>query len=183
MLEEGQRLCAAKNHPAGIEKLKQALQLDEKNPVSRAALLSGLVEYARTLVRTDWRAAEPFVPRGSAIDDTDPVAKSLSSLIADYKRREVVDRYVTEARDLQAEQNLGEALKKVEQALAEYPNEIRLSQLYGTLRAAVEAEKSETRRKQGESPSSAPTTVAPSPESLPVHRKYRPVHRGYPLIH
>ncbi|MGH9694136.1 MAG: hypothetical protein ACRD5Z_08350, partial [Bryobacteraceae bacterium] len=147
LLEEGQQLCAGKNCAAGIEKLRQAMHLDEKNHAVRAGLVGALVEHARTLVGQDWRAAEPFVAEALEVESSDPVAKSLASLIDDYKRREIVDGYLTEVRDLQAAGNLDGARGKLEQGLAAYPNEIRLSQLYGNVRAAVDARKGEARKK------------------------------------
>ena len=147
LLEEGQQLCAGKNCAAGIEKLRQALHLDEKNHAVRAGLVGALVEHARTLVGQDWRAAEPFVAEALEVESSDPVAKSLASLIDDYKRREIVDGYLTEVRDLQAAGDLDGARAKLEQGLAAYPNEIRLSQLYGNVRAAVDARKGEAHKK------------------------------------
>jgi serine/threonine-protein kinase len=147
LLEEGQQLCAAKDYTAGIEKLRQAWQLDEKNHAVRAGLVGALVEHARALVGQDWRSAEPFVAEAVKIESGDPVAKSLASLIDDYKRREIVDGYLTEVRDLQAAGDLDGARAKLEQGLAAYPNEIRLSQLYANIRAAVDARDGDTRKK------------------------------------
>ncbi|HXR76686.1 MAG TPA: protein kinase [Bryobacteraceae bacterium] len=147
LLEEGQQLCAGKDCAAGIEKLRQALRLDEKNHAVRAGLVGALVEHARALVGQDWRAAEPVVAEALDVEGSDPVAKSLASLIDDYRRREIVDGYLTEVRDLQAAGDLEGARAKLEQGLAAYPNEIRLSQLYGNVRAAVDARRGEARKK------------------------------------
>lgn len=163
LLEEGQQLCASNDYAAGTEKLRQALRLDEKNHAVRAGLVGALVEHARALVGKDWRAAEPFVREALDVESGDPVARSLASLIDDYKRREIVDGYLTEARDLQAAGDLDGARAKLEQGLAAYPNEIRLSQLYGTVRATVDARNGEARKKAESAPADLGATVLFSP--------------------
>jgi len=184
LLREGQQLCAGKDYPAGIEKLRQALQLDEKNHAVRAGLVGALVEHARGLVGQDWRAAEPFVAEAREIESGDPVAKSLASLIDDYKRREIVDGYITEARDLQAAGDLDGARAKLEQGLAAYPNEIRLSQLYGNIRAAVDTRNGDSRKKAEAADLGATAVFSPGQDvSSPAETIVQPLsHTREPAV-
>ena len=52
----------------------------------------------------------------------------------DYKRQEIVNECVSQAREMQVAGDLGPALAKVEEILVLYPNEARLVQLRATLR-------------------------------------------------
>ena len=183
LLERGQALCAERKYTEGLEALRKAERLDERNPVIRATLLGSLLDHARLLVAQDWRAAQPLVEQALELDSSDPVARSLASLLEDYKRQEAVGKFVLEARDLQASGDLEGALKKVEQGLGAYPNELRLSQLHATLRTALaESRRSDVRAKRssepaGEAPPTgvpatgvprSPVSAAPAPPAAPV---------------
>ncbi len=164
LYEEAQRLSSERNDLAAIVKLRDAMQLDEKNSAIRAALQSGLVEYARGIVAQNWREAAGFVEEALQIDDSDPVAKSLLAIVEDNKRRQIVDRYLTEARDLQGAGNLEAALEKARQGCKEHPTEIRLAQLHSRLSQAVERKRTETSRRAfaaaGESSHRGPAATA-----------------------
>ena len=164
LYEEAQKLSSEGNDLAAIVKLRDAMQLDEKNSAIRAALQSGLVEYARGIVAQDWREAAGFVEEALQIDDSDPVAKSLLAIVEDNKRRQVVDRYLSEARDLQGAGNLEAALEKARQGCKEHPTEIRLAQLHSRLSQAVERKRAETSRRAfaaaGESSHRGPAATA-----------------------
>jgi serine/threonine-protein kinase len=165
LLKEGQALCADRKYPEGLATLRKAEQLDDRNPIIRATLLSALLDHARAQLSQDWHQAEPLVEQALELDSGDPVARSLSSLLQDYRRQEVVGQYVLEARGLQAAGELQGALRKVEDGLGAYPNEIRLSQLHATLRTALtEARKTEVRTKRPvEEPPSAPQAGVSAP--------------------
>ncbi len=137
LLREGQKLIAANQFDQGIEILRKAERLDERNPAARAALFGALLQHARDLMSSDWHAAEPLVAEVLEREPSDPVARSLTSLISDYKRQEAVSKFLLEARNLQAAGNLEAALAKVEEGLRAFPNESRLTQLQHTLHGAV----------------------------------------------
>ncbi len=137
LLREGQALLAEKKYEEGLDALRKADRLDERNPAVRSALLAALLQRARELMSHDWRASEPLIREAVEIDASDPVVRSLESLIDDYKRQDAVASFILGARNLQAAGDLSGALKKVEEGLRLYPNEIRLSQLHGTLRNAA----------------------------------------------
>ena len=62
------------------------------------------------------------------------MAKSLQALVLDYKRQEILNECVSQAREMQANGDLSGALAKVEEVLASCPSEVRLVQLRTTLR-------------------------------------------------
>jgi len=184
LLEQGQALCVERKYDEGLDALRKAERLDERNPLIRAALLSAILQRARDLMSSDWRAAEPLVAEAHDLDAGDPVVRSLSSLIEDYKRQEAVGKFVLEARDLQASGDLPNALRKVEEGLRVHPNEIRLSQLYNTLRNAIAESRHSDASSSGAPavppPPSQPPSRPPSKKDLPdlpppVHTTFQPI--------
>ncbi len=176
LLTEGKTLFAQRKYEEGLQTLRKAERLDERNPLIRAELLSAVLQHARDLMSRDWHAAEPLVKEALELDSSDPVARSLSSLVQDYKRQEAIGRFVLEARDLQASGDLSGALRKVEEGLRVHPNEIRLSQLHNTLRNAL----GENRRSEAlpSSPVETPRTPPkPEPPDLPppVKTTFQPI--------
>ena len=156
LLAQGRELCAARNHAEGVEALRKAERLDPRNTTTRVTLLSSLVEYARELISKDWHSAEPLIQEATALNAEDPVVRSLNSLLESHRRQESISNILVEARGLQAADDLSGALKKVEEGLAEYPNEVRLAQLHNTLRAAAAASSSRT-----DTTTVKPASVAP----------------------
>jgi serine/threonine-protein kinase len=154
-LQRGQKLCFGRQFGEGLEALRKAASLDNRNPVIRAALLNALVEQARSVLGQDWRAAEPLIEQALSINEGHPLAKSLQGLVLEYKRQEAVNECVSQAREMQASGDLAGALAKVEAALTDYPNEGRLVQLRSTL------------RNQGAVSQSAPAAPAPAPRREP----------------
>ncbi len=137
LLEEGQRLCNERRFGEGLEALKKAEERDGKNPQIRTALLNALLEHARSVLGQNWRTAEPLVTHALELDPNHPQAKTLRSLVDDYKRQELLEELVCDARELQAGGDIEGALAKVEQGLESYPNDLRLTQLRNTLRNAL----------------------------------------------
>jgi serine/threonine-protein kinase len=134
LLEEGQKLCAEGRYQDGTERLRQAAELDERNPAIAQALANALVEEARELMEADWRPAESLLEQALLHDPNNAGARSLRALIQDRKRREFVAEVVARARQLQLEGKEEDALAEVDGALAECPGEQRLMQLQATLR-------------------------------------------------
>ena len=134
LLQEGQERCAAGQIEAGLQSLRKAERLDPRNATARATLLGALVQHARGLLAQDCHAAESFVKEALQLDAADPVARNLASQIDDHRRQETVGQILIDARNLQASNDIPAAVERVEQGLATFPNEIRLSQLHTTLR-------------------------------------------------
>ncbi len=159
LVVSGQTLIAQSRFEEGLDHLRQAERLDDRNPAIRAALMSAIVKRARELMLADWKSAEPLVIEATELDSSDPVVRGLSTLIDDYKKQEAVNRIVVEARNLQAGGDMQGALRRVESGLNTYPNELRLSQLYNTLRSAT----SESRRKETLAPTGPKAVLQPPP--------------------
>jgi len=135
LLKQGQDLCAAHNYQEGLSFLRKAEQTDPRNRLARAALLSGLVSYARELVPTDWHAAEPIVKEALDLEPSDPVARSLLAVLDDNRRQSAINIILAGARNYQTDGHLSDALQIVERGLVQYPNDHRLVQFFSTLRA------------------------------------------------
>ncbi len=174
LLAQGRELCTARNYTDGLAALRQAERLDPRNSAIRATLLSFLVEHSRELITSDWHAAEPLIQEAAALNGEDPVVRSLSSLVESNKRQEAINKILVDARGLQAAGDIAGALKKVEDGLADYPNEVRLSQLHNTLRSAAATARPDP---------SAATVAAPPPEGKknvpPYERKQEDAPLGF----
>jgi len=135
LLKEGQDFCAAHNYQDGLNSLRKAEQLDPRNRSARAALLSGLVSYARELMPNDWHAAEPLVKEALDLEPTDPVARSLLAVLDDNRRQTSINIILAGARNYQNDGHIADAIQIVERGLVQYPNDHRLVQFFATLRA------------------------------------------------
>ncbi|MBI3697602.1 MAG: PEGA domain-containing protein, partial [Acidobacteria bacterium] len=133
LLAQAEQSCAEGKIEEGIEVLRKAQQLDERNFAIRAALLDKLLERARAVLDTDWQVAENLTQQALDLDPSHALAKSLRTLALDKKREAFVDKCVARARELQSLGDLHGAVREAEQGLSEYPREMRLAQLYNTL--------------------------------------------------
>jgi serine/threonine protein kinase len=160
-LEEGQSLCARGDYAGALPHLREAAQLEDGNPAIRAALLSALLERARSAMDHDWHAAEPLVNEALELSPNDPLALSLAALSQDQKAREAVTGVLSEVRDLQAAGNAAGALLAVERGLAHFPRDQRLRQLelalHGTLGIPVRREVNEASDQPPASAAAVPT--------------------------
>ena len=93
-------MCAARNYEDGLEALRQAARLEPRNYTARAALLSALVAHARDLIAHDWHAAEPLVKEALDLEPTDPVARSLLSILDDHRRQDIIANILAAARTI-----------------------------------------------------------------------------------
>jgi serine/threonine-protein kinase len=132
-LAQGQEMLAAGRLQEGLEALRKAHRQDERNAALQQALLEALVERARIVLETDWRAAEPLIQEALELDPGHSLAKSLRTLAQDRKREEFIQLCVAQARRAQAQGDIGGALAQVQEGLTSSPTDPRLSQLYTTL--------------------------------------------------
>jgi serine/threonine-protein kinase len=137
LLAEGQEMLAAGRFKEGFEALRAAHRQDERNSAVRGALLDALVKRARTLVETDWRAAEPLLQEALDFDPGHTLAKSLRTLAQDRKKEEFIQLCVAQARRAQARGDIAAALTQVQEGMTSYATDPRLSQLYATLSQAA----------------------------------------------
>jgi tetratricopeptide (TPR) repeat protein len=144
LLAEGREMLAAGRFEEGLETLRKAYRQDERSSAVQRALLDALVERARTVLETDWRAAEPLIQEALDLDPGHSLAKSLRTLAQDRKKEEFIQLCVAQARRAQARGDIGAALSQVQEGMSSYATDPRLSQLYTTL----STEHEETRRRQ-----------------------------------
>ncbi len=133
LMEQGNELCAKGSFPEGIQLLQQAHELDEHNPVTRSVLAEAMIERARKLVDTDWRAAEEMVERALDLNPGHTQAKSVRTLVLDRKKEDFVGECLSQARRLQGASDFQGALARVDGGLVSYPHETRLLQIRETL--------------------------------------------------
>ncbi len=148
LLAQGRELCSQQRFQEGIDHLRRALQLDERNPAIRAVLIDTLLGEARSVLENDWRSAETLVQEALDLDPGHALAKSLRTLVLDRKRNSFVDECLSKARQAQAAGDREGALAHVEQGLSLYPVEPRLTQLQNTLKKEfVESQRQQSRRR------------------------------------
>ena len=145
-LAEGNDLFTSGDFEAGIAVLKKARELDQCNPAIRSALAARLIEHARQMLESDWRAAGELVDQALELEPANAGAKSLRILLEDRRREEFVDHAVAQIRELQTSGDLAAALGHVEQSLSFFPSEQRLLRLKASLTGALT--ESETARGQ-----------------------------------
>jgi len=133
LLDEGQRAFAEKNLPQAAELLRNGLKLDPRFSGLRDALVNVLTEWARVLLRDDWRSAEPLYEEAKGLDPSHPSVRALRSTISEAKRQAAVARCLTDARILAAAGNAREAYDLIKTARVDYPNDPRLEQFEATL--------------------------------------------------
>ena len=143
---EGSTLFQQGQFEEGLGALKRARDLDPRNAAIRTELTSKLVERARQLSDSDWRAAGALVDQALELEPGQAAAKSVRILIDDRRREEFVDQAVAQIRDLQTAGDVPGALAHVEQSLSFFPSEPRLTRLQAVLKSAVT--ESETVRMQ-----------------------------------
>src|SRR5262249_29986708 len=144
LLAQGRELCAQNKFQEGVDYLRRAQRLDERNPGIRATLVDTLLQESRSVLESDWRLAETFVQEALDFDPGHALAKSLRTLVLDRKRNSFVDDCISKARQAQAAGDRESAVLLVEQGLSLYPLEPRLTQLQN----ALHKESQETQRHQ-----------------------------------
>jgi eukaryotic-like serine/threonine-protein kinase len=145
-------------HQESIEALRQANDLDPRSTVIRTVFVNSLLDQARSVVDSDWAAADTTLQEVLSIEPHHAPAQSLMSRITDRKREDFVSTCLTQARRLQTEGDIQGAMTMATQAITTYPNESRLQQLAATLqRAQAEEQRQSGRTVAAKAASSAPT--------------------------
>jgi serine/threonine protein kinase len=146
LMTEGQALCSQGQFSDGVQFLRQAHEIDEKDPVPRSVLFNTLIERAQHFVENDWQAAEDLIQQAFELNPGHPLARNLQTVVLDRKRDHLVNECFTQARRLRGAGDYAGALAQIEQALATYPNEKRLLQTRENLQSEMaEAERVKAR--------------------------------------
>jgi len=133
LFTDGQDFCGKGDFEQGLELIRKAHQLDDRNPEIRSTLRDLLVERSRNLHDTDWQASESLAQEALELDPSHPEAKSLRAQAFDRKREEFVEQCASQARRLQASGDMKAAAAEVEKGLTAYPSEPRLTAIRDTL--------------------------------------------------
>ena len=133
LFAEAQKLLANGWTLEGIDCLRRAVELNSNDRALRGALLSALLDRARTRLKGDWRESQALVREALKMDGSNPAGRSLLAQIQNRERVAMVETCLCEVRELQAAGDLHSALHKVRQALARYPRELHLARLENTL--------------------------------------------------
>lgn len=138
LLSQGQQELAGQRYQEGLETLRKAWELDDRDPRIRSVLLNTLVERARSLLDSDPPSAELLLQQALELEPGHPLAKGLMSVLDDHRRRERVDHWLSEARQLQSEGKIQAATSIVEEGLRQYPKEQRLIQFMASLKRGLD---------------------------------------------
>ncbi len=147
LMTEGQDLCAQQKPIDGLKLLREAYELDENNSLTRAIFANALVEYAQSLVDTDWKEADKLAKEAVDLNPDHPMTKTLRTSILDRRRETFVDDCVSQARKLQASGDLPGALARIEEGIATYPREARLIQIQEAVQKDLQTQRRQTRRR------------------------------------
>jgi serine/threonine-protein kinase len=86
MFQQGQELCAQRRFDEAIEALRSAYSMDQHNRVIRTFLLETMLEQARAVIDTDWRAAEALSQQALELDPGHALAKGVRDMALDASR-------------------------------------------------------------------------------------------------
>jgi serine/threonine-protein kinase len=137
LLAQGKLLCEQGEVGRGLECLRKAWELDERDPAISSAYVQCMLAEAEARLEQDWTVTDALSKQALRIDPANALARSLQTLALDRKKEEFVSGCASEARRLQAHGNIPAALEHVERGLADYPREQRLLLLRNTLRRAL----------------------------------------------
>ncbi|HYK87450.1 MAG TPA: protein kinase, partial [Acidobacteriota bacterium] len=129
LLAEAQDFCKQKDYEKGVEILRRAYKLDERNPALRTLLADTLAEQARAVIDKDPRLAEDLVQQALELDPVHGQARNLRVVIRDRRTNEYVTQCRARVRQLQANGDVKGALGVVKEAMARLPDDVQLRQL------------------------------------------------------
>ena len=165
---DGLRLYELGQFDEAVDLLRSAIQLDDRGSV-RMTLRDLLVNHAQQLFETDWRAADKLIDQVLELDPSHPLGKSLRARALDKQREQTVALAGSNARRLQADGKIDEALAEVERGLAANPGDSRLSVIADSLKkesariTPVPAPGQESRHPTAPTSRSAAPPVQPPP--------------------
>ena len=96
-MEEGKQLCAEYNVDEGLQVLRSAYFLEERNPAIRSALVDALLCAALEVLDSDLLSAETLVREAVSLDPANPVTKSVVQSILEEKQARLSSKRVSEA--------------------------------------------------------------------------------------
>ena len=176
LMREGQRLCSQKQFAEGLKLLRQAYQLDPNAAGASLAVCDGLIEQARRSVDNDWKSAEELVQEALDLNPGHAGARSMRTVVLERKKQHAIDQCLLQAVSMQAAGNLAGALARVEESLATYMHDVRLTQMRDSLQKELLAQRQQRAREVEPKPVTPPPAAVkppvvvepPAPVELPV---------------
>jgi len=136
----GKELYEAGSTAEGLTLMREAFKSVGQNSVIRNQLVEILLKEAAAHLEQNWRAAEPLIQEALDLEPGHPLARSLSTLLRDKRQDEEVSSVLSNARELQAKGNIGDAIRELDKSLATYARDARLVKLRTTLSQNLSAE-------------------------------------------
>ena len=96
-MEESQQLFAEHNIEEGLQLLRSAYFLEERNPAIRSALVDALLCAALEVLDSDLLSAEALVGEAVSLDPANPVTKSVVQSILEEKQARLSSKRVSKA--------------------------------------------------------------------------------------
>ena len=123
---KGRDLCASGSgsFDEGLNLLRQAHHLDDRNLAISATLIDVLVEQARRTVEKDWRAADALAQQALELDPSNKIAMNLRAQAAARKRVELDSQAATEIRPAPIPDAMRVAAVEEGNARSAYPSEL-----------------------------------------------------------
>ena len=134
-------MCRQGSGDQGIELLWQAYRATEANAQIcssghiRATLVDALAERAKQIIESDRDAADVLLQQALGLDPTHAEAVRLSKTV-DPKREEFVRWCLSQGKRLEEQGDRKGVQALVEQALAKYPNDVRLLDLHSSTKTS-----------------------------------------------
>ncbi len=129
LLREAETDFAAGNKEHGLQLLRDANHLDPTSSPIRQRLLDLLIGEAKSHIDGDWQQADGYLQEAIDLDPGNALARSLKTLIQDKKHESCVTDALSRARAFQAKADLPQAIAVLDEALQQYPDDTRLTQL------------------------------------------------------
>ena len=146
LITQSQELFAQQKSAEALQLLREAYELDKKNPLARSILANALVEHAHSIVETDWLKAETLTNQALALNPAHPTAKTILDLILTRKETSPVEDWVSQARKLQSAGDLFAALAWVAEGLAVHPHAPKLLLIQDEILRDQDARRRQSRR-------------------------------------
>ena len=137
-LRQAQQLWHSGRRLEGLDRLRQAHQLDPRNALVSGELVNALVELARHQAESDWATAQPLVEEILRLEPNHTVAVHLLEQVGHQKREEMISWCLVEARRLRSQGQLEAAYGLICDHLRQYPDEDRLLQLESALASELD---------------------------------------------
>jgi serine/threonine-protein kinase len=138
LVSQARASAASGDYGGAAELLRRAYRLDARNQEIGDALQNGLLDYAKSLLDQDWRAAETVLNEANSMGVSSPAARSLQRTVADRRREEAVRTLCGGVRECISNHDLKEAARQLADALVKYPQEAELQQLQARLKKAAD---------------------------------------------